>query len=147
MKIKEYKAFSIRKIEAFVFEELKEKGFISRDIKVDANFTNKKMIEFKRYIKMFYDCTFEFEDSKTNAKIGYIKMETETLINFDNTKKIFELWKNDKKTFNKNFSGILGNYVFNEVMPIVSIISKFVHLPAPIPSPFIKPQENKDKKK
>lgn len=136
MKIEEFFKFAIQKFDARNFIELKDVGFVGKEAVISANFTNKKMEKYNNFVKMFFDCSFEFKDKELDETIGELSLKTEVLIKFDNNKKVLDLWKNDKTQFNKLFAGDLSNYVFIEMMPIVSVILQKMGLPVPIPSPF-----------
>lgn len=140
MEIKEFRGFAVKKIDSYRTEDLELLGFINREIQANAILGVKNIINADEFIKCYYECKFDFNDAKTKKNIGYIYVEIETFIRFENNKKALDMWNKDKNEFNKIFGQNLGHYHFMEIIPIISLILQRMQLPIPIPSPFLQPK-------
>ena len=145
MEIKEFRGFAIKKIDSYRTEDLEILGHVNRGVQIYANFGVKNIRHENEFIHCFYECKFDFLDTITNKNIGYVYLDTESFIRFENNKKVIDLWVKNKEEFNKNYNQDLGHYHFMESIPIVSIILQKMQLPVPIPSPFIQPEKISNK--
>ncbi len=122
--------------------EVKRFSLAKGQINVNNNSTVTQVVEKEGKLEISFVFTSNYEPN-----VGLIKIEGELLVDYPkkDIKKIVKEWeKSGQKTLPKDVAEGVHNTILANCVVEATILSREVHLPAPIPTPRVSLKEKKE---